>query len=137
MGEAGYSLPGFVDRELQAFTGCGDPRRGFARFRCDACHFERLVPFSCKGRGFCPSCGGRRMADLAAHLVDNIFPDAPARQWVLTLPFWLRARVAYDASLLNAVNNIHTRVIMGWFRRRSGTSPARASSRPLRPRRLM
>jgi hypothetical protein len=25
--------------------------------RCEQCAFERLVPFSCKGRGFCPSCG--------------------------------------------------------------------------------
>jgi hypothetical protein len=23
------------------------------------------VAFSCKGRGFCPSCGGRRMSDTA------------------------------------------------------------------------
>ena len=32
---------------------------------------------SCKGRGFCPSCGGRRMAERAAHLVDHVFPDVP------------------------------------------------------------
>jgi len=31
---------------------------------------EELVPFSCKRRGICPSCTGRRMAELAAHLVD-------------------------------------------------------------------
>jgi hypothetical protein len=36
---------------------------GFARFRCGDSQTERLVAFSCKGRGFCPSCGGRRMAD--------------------------------------------------------------------------
>ena len=33
---------------------------GFARFRCTNCEFERLVPLSCKGRGFCASCGSRR-----------------------------------------------------------------------------
>src|SRR5207302_8281664 len=27
---------------------------GFARVRCENCAFERLVPFSCKRRGFCP-----------------------------------------------------------------------------------
>ena len=51
---------------------------------------RRLVPFSCKGRGFCPSCGGRRMAERAAHLVDHVFPPVPVRQWVLSLPHRLR-----------------------------------------------
>lgn len=35
---------------------------------------DRLDVFSCKGRGFCRSCGGRRAADLAAHLVDRVLP---------------------------------------------------------------
>jgi hypothetical protein len=43
---------------------------------------ERLVAFSCKGRGFCPRYGGQRMAERAAHLVDHVLPDIPVRQWV-------------------------------------------------------
>ncbi len=40
-----------------------------------------VVGFSCKGRGFCPSCTGRRMADTSARLVDDVFPDdVPVRQ---------------------------------------------------------
>jgi len=35
-------------------------------------------------RGFCPSCCGRRMAELAAHLVDDVLGGLPVRQWVLT-----------------------------------------------------
>ena len=42
------------------------------RLRCDTCALERLVPFSCKGRGFCPSCGGRRMTERAARLVATV-----------------------------------------------------------------
>ena len=53
------------------------------RLRCPKCRFERLVAFSCKGR-LCPSCTGRRMADIAASLVDDLLPEAPYRQWVLT-----------------------------------------------------
>ena len=60
------------------------------------CTFERLVPFSCKGRGFCPSCGGRRMTERAAHLVDEVLPPVPVRQWVLTLPYRLRYLLAWD-----------------------------------------
>ena len=32
------------------------------------------------------------MADTAAHLVDRVLPEAPVRQWVLSLPFSLRYR---------------------------------------------
>ena len=54
-----------------------DLEHGFLRVRCDKCHFERLVAFSCKKRGFCPSCGARRMAETAALLADEVFPDVP------------------------------------------------------------
>lgn len=49
-----------------------------------------LVAFSCKRRGFCPSCGARRMAESAALLVDEVLPEQPMRQWVLSFPFQLR-----------------------------------------------
>ena len=38
-------------------------------------------------RGFCPSCGARRMAESSALLVDEVFPHQPVRQWVLSFPF--------------------------------------------------
>jgi hypothetical protein len=96
-------LPRFVERELRGFLDCGILAHGFLRVRCPVCREERLVPFSCKGRGFCPSCGGRRMADTAAWLVDRVLPAVPVRQWVLTLPFALRYRLAYDRDLCAAV----------------------------------
>jgi len=37
--------------------------------------------------GFCPSCGARRMAESAALLVDEVFPEQPIRQWVLSAPY--------------------------------------------------
>ena len=40
-------------------------------------------------RGFCPSCGARRMAESAALLVDEVLPHEPMRQWVLSFPFQL------------------------------------------------
>jgi Transposase zinc-binding domain len=53
-------VPRFVEDEFQAFLSCGWLAGGFARFRCVGCQTERLVAFSCKGRGFCPSRGPRR-----------------------------------------------------------------------------
>jgi hypothetical protein len=43
------------------------------------------------------------MADTAAHLVDRVLPEVPIRQWVLTLPYPLRYRCAYDAKLTSDV----------------------------------
>jgi hypothetical protein len=116
----GRQVPRFVDRELRSFLDCGILARGFLRVRCDACRLDRLVPFSCKGRGFCPSCGGRRMADTAAHLVDRVFPEVPVRQWVLSLPFVLRYRLAYDSSLLGEILRIFVRAVFASIRRRAG-----------------
>jgi hypothetical protein len=75
----GMGLPRFVETEFRAFLRCGWLAGGFARFRCTGCGDDRLVAFSCKGRGFCSSCGGRRMAERAAHLVDRVLPDVPVR----------------------------------------------------------
>jgi hypothetical protein len=46
------------------------------------------------------------MAQAGAHLVDNVLPDAPLRQWVLTVPFPLRMLLAKDAALLSSVIRI-------------------------------
>jgi hypothetical protein len=82
--ETGASLPEFVKAEFEAFLECGILVHGFLRVRCAECAQEKLVAFSCKKRGFCPSCGARRMAETAAHLVDHVIPPVPVRQWVLS-----------------------------------------------------
>jgi hypothetical protein len=99
----GDGLPRFVEAEFRAFLRCGWLVGGFARFQCRGCRTERLVAFSCKGRGFCPSCGGRRMTERAAHLVDHVFPDVPIRQWVLSLPHRVRYALAWDHELCKQV----------------------------------
>ena len=38
------------------------------------------VSFSCKGRGACPSCNAKRMAETAAHLVGHVIPHVPVRR---------------------------------------------------------
>ncbi|PKO63494.1 MAG: IS91 family transposase, partial [Betaproteobacteria bacterium HGW-Betaproteobacteria-17] len=82
MTRQGRCLPLYIEQEFADFLKCGRLEYGFLRVRCETCHHERLVAFSCKRRGFCPSCGARRMADSAALLVDEILPPRPMRQWV-------------------------------------------------------
>ena len=117
--ERGHPVPRFVEQELRAFLRCGVLAHGFLRLRCDDCGCDRLLPFSCKRRGFCPSCGGRRMADTAAHLADRVLPEVPIRQWVLTLPYPLRYRCAYDAKLTSEVLRAFVRALFAELRRRS------------------
>jgi len=46
------------------------------------------------------------MEDGTEHIMTRVLPEVPVRQWVLSLPFQLRARVAYDASLFSAIVRI-------------------------------
>ena len=54
------------------------------------------------------------MADLAAHWLDHMLPDVPIRQWVLTLPWPLRYRLAWDPDLLADVLAVYLRVLFRW-----------------------
>ena len=46
------------------------------------------------------------MVEIAAHLVDHIFPKVPVRQWVLSLPKRLRYFLVRDHLLANEVRRI-------------------------------
>ncbi len=69
------------------------------------------------------------MADTAAHLVDRVLPEAPVRQYVLSLPFTLRYRLGYDAELTAAVLRIFVRRVFASLRRRARRS--RSSNDPV------
>jgi hypothetical protein len=75
-------LPRFVEREVDEYLRCGILDYGCLHLVCQHCGFDRLVAFSCKRRGFCPSCLGRRMTDTAIHLVERVLPEVPIRHWV-------------------------------------------------------
>jgi hypothetical protein len=104
---AGADLPPFVKDEFDAFLECGILAHGFLRLRCGDCGHDKLLAFSCKRRGFYPSCGARRMAQTAAHLVDHVIPHVPVRQWVLSLPIPLRLLLAAQPKLVQRVITGH------------------------------
>jgi len=107
----GSGLLDFVKDEFDAFLECGVLAHGFLRLRCANCAHEKLVALSCKRRGFCSSCGGRRMAQTAAHLVDHIIPRVPVRQWVPSLPIPLRYLLAAHPRLITPVLQVIHRAI--------------------------
>lgn len=113
-------VPRFVQREFEGFLRCGILDYGFARVHCPECSYDRLVAFSCKGRGFCPGCGARRMEDGAAHLCNEVLPPLiPYRQWVLSFPRPLRYLMAYNPVICRDITRILSRVVFRFLRRQA------------------
>lgn len=73
-GEAREWLPARVKREVVSYLRCGDVRYGFVEVTCDGCRDSRLVAFSCKGRGWCPSCTTRRAIETGVVVASRVTP---------------------------------------------------------------
>jgi hypothetical protein len=98
-------LPAYVEREFFEYLQCGILAHGFLRLGCESCKKEVLLAFSCKRRGFCPSCAGRRMAQprrtwWVRHAL------GPTRQWVVSVPIPLRYWTAPSRDLTAHVHGI-------------------------------
>ena len=59
------------------------------------------------------------MAQPATHLVDNVLPDVPVRQWVLSVPKSLRLTMAMDLNLCRDVRRAHLRAVSAFDVRRA------------------
>lgn len=117
-------MPGFAEEAFRRYLKCGILAHGFARARCSECGHDFLIAFSCKGRGVCPSCNTRRMAETAAHLVDQVIPRLPVRQWVLSLPKRLRYFLRNNPQAINSVLHIFLHVVESCLRESSlGAAP--------------
>jgi hypothetical protein len=126
--ECGRPLPDFVEKEFREYLKCGILAHGFLRTRCESCTNEHLVAFSCKKRGFCPSCGGRRMSESAIHLVDEVLPIKPIRQWVLSFPIQIRLLLAIRPKIMTDVLNIVTNIISRHLCKKVGFKKSQAKT---------
>ncbi len=113
-GERG-GLPKRVHEEVRRYLQCGVLRHGFVHVKCDECADSTLVAFSCKGRGWCPSCGARRAHETALHLLE-VMPAVAYRQWTLSLPAALRWLVVKNPKLLRQLERCLVRAIFRWQR---------------------
>jgi hypothetical protein len=64
------------------------------------------------------------MHDTSARLVERVLPAASYRQWVLTVPFPLRLRIARDPGELSRVLNLR-RCIRYTREPQPGSAPSR------------
>ena len=76
---------------IEKYYRCGDLAQGFTRLHCPDCGHEKLIAFTCKTRGFCPSCHQRRALETADWIARDITFDVPHRMYVFTVPKVLRS----------------------------------------------
>ena len=99
----GHPVPQRVAKELRNYLTCGILQYGFLRVLCPSGDYETVVPYNCMGRGFCPSCCGKRGAEDVGHLVDQVLPWAPSRRqfsgrFVQRIALNLHATLAQEAA---------------------------------------
>jgi hypothetical protein len=111
----GINLPFHLEREFKKYLTCGILAYGMARFRCPCCSEEKIVAYSCKSRTICPSCTGRRTADTAKHLLEEVIPEVPVRQWVLSMPYAFRFLLATRPEFLRAALAVYHRAINNFY----------------------
>jgi len=100
-----------VERDLD----CGNPRCGFARLRCPDCHTEHLLMFSCRTRGFCPSCHAKRLEEWGEWMREELLLDVPHRQVVFSIPRMLRIFFKYNRKLLGELCRCALRSLTCYF----------------------
>jgi hypothetical protein len=100
--EYGYFRPVIQD-VVEKYLDCGNPMCGFARIRCPDCGEERLLMFSCKTRGFCPSCHAKRREEWGEWMREELLLDVPHRQVVFTIPKMLRLFFRFKRKLLDSL----------------------------------
>ncbi|QDF03652.1 hypothetical protein BHS04_10650 [Myxococcus xanthus] len=117
--DVGRGLPRYVERDFARYLEWGVLVHGFARVRCESCKDELLVAFSCKGRGVCPSCNAKRAQVTAVHLVEQVLPRVPCRQWTLSFPHRMRWVPLKEKGLLSDVLTLFLRAVFALQRRRA------------------
>ena len=111
----GRPLPEYVIEEFEAYLKCGVLAHGFIRLKCESCQQEKIVAFSCKKRGFCPSCCVKRMAEAATHLEENVLPKVAYRQFVVTFPIPLRFWLQTNSKLYASIHRLMIRQIHRYY----------------------
>jgi hypothetical protein len=102
----GQDLPEYIIKEFREYLRCGRLEHGMVIVACGDCGDHYPVALSCKKRGFCSSCCGKRMNETTMHLIDNVLPYAPYRQYVVTVPPALRYWMGTNRKLARKIHKI-------------------------------
>jgi hypothetical protein len=106
---------------VERYLDCGNPRCGFARIRCPSCGQERLLMFSCRTRGFCPSCHAKRLEEWGEWVRETLLLDVAHCQVVFTIPKMLRPFFKYKQLLLGDLCRLALRTLTRYFAALAGS----------------
>jgi ribosomal protein S27E len=120
-GEYGF-LRHIIKEVVEKYLDCGNPRCGFARVRCPDCGSEFLLHFSCRSRGFCPSCHAKRLEEWGEWMREELLLDVPHRQVVFTIPKMLRIFFKYNRRLLGDLCRLALRSLTLYFKAMAGSA---------------
>ena len=118
--EYGFLRP-IIKEVVERYLDCGNPRCGFARIRCPSCGGERLLMFSCRTRGFCPSCHSKRREEWGEWMREELILDVPHRQVVFTIPKMLRIFFKYKRRLLGDLCRAAVQALLKYLLATTGT----------------
>jgi ribosomal protein S27E len=119
--EYGFFRP-IVKEVVEKYLDCGNPRSGFARIRCPRCRTEHLLTFSCKTRGFCPSCHAKRLEEWGEWMRTTLLLDVAHRQVVFVVPKMLRVFFKFRRRLLGDLCRSAVRALLVYFQAKAGTT---------------
>jgi transposase-like protein len=106
-----------VEDVVNNYLDCGDLTKGFARIYCEKCKKSMLLPFSCKGRWFCPSCHEKKVLLFGEFITGTIAFPVPHRQYVFSLPIMLRIYFRNNRQLLKKLCRIANECLLEFLRR--------------------
>ncbi len=109
---------------MEKYAECGNLRYGAVRYRCPDCGRDLFVAFSCKRRGFCPSCDAKRSAIVTESALCRLLPGAPYRQWVLVVPKRLRYYINRSPLLTGKLSELLAREINRYLTNKAAGVPA-------------
>lgn len=98
--------------EVDRVLSCGDPKMGFALYKCPRCERVRFVPFRCHSR-FCNTCGTAYQDNRAASMEEKLI-NCRHRHIVFTISDELRPYFRADRNLLNVLFRSASQVIHDW-----------------------
>jgi Transposase zinc-binding domain len=90
-------------------------KNGFDRIQCPNCKNEFLLAFSCKTRGFCPSCCAKRSILCGEFIREKVLAHCDHRHIVFSIPKMFRIFFLCNRKLLTELSRCAWKAIRQYF----------------------
>lgn len=117
----GNRIRKIVEKEIEKFHHCGDPRNGFRLLVCEGCHRIRRVPYRCKSR-FCTTCSCGETEEWGRIMAAEVI-QVNHRHVVFTIAEGLRQVFARYRFLLKGFMDEAVRIVQEYFKKKYKVTP--------------